>query len=86
MVHSGYEATAVDDTFGSLAGIVRAAKATLFGEACAHPEAHKLLKNPFRLPQKLVPPDDWRGEFGCGQWKPSEVLFRRRRSDQKIFF
>jgi len=30
MVHSGYEASAVDDTFGSLAGFVRTVKATLF--------------------------------------------------------
>ena len=30
MVHSGYEASAVDDTFGSLAGFARAVKATLF--------------------------------------------------------
>jgi hopanoid biosynthesis associated radical SAM protein HpnH len=31
MVHSGYEASAVDDTFGSLMGMIRAARATLFG-------------------------------------------------------
>jgi hopanoid biosynthesis associated radical SAM protein HpnH len=30
MVHSGYEASAVNDTFGSLGGLVRTAKATLF--------------------------------------------------------
>jgi hopanoid biosynthesis associated radical SAM protein HpnH len=30
MVHSGYEASAVNDTFGSLAGFVATAKATLF--------------------------------------------------------
>ncbi|HVY70455.1 MAG TPA: adenosyl-hopene transferase HpnH [Verrucomicrobiae bacterium] len=30
MVHSGYEASAVDDTFGSLAGFGRTVKATLF--------------------------------------------------------
>jgi hopanoid biosynthesis associated radical SAM protein HpnH len=30
MVHSGYEASAVDDTFGSWAGFARTAKATLF--------------------------------------------------------
>ena len=30
MVHSGYEASAVDDTFGSLAGFARTVKATLF--------------------------------------------------------
>jgi hopanoid biosynthesis associated radical SAM protein HpnH len=33
MVHSGYEASAVDDTFGSIGGILRAARATLFGGA-----------------------------------------------------
>ena len=30
MVHSGYEATAVDDTFGRLGGFLATAKATLF--------------------------------------------------------
>jgi hypothetical protein len=56
MVHSGYEATAVDDTFGSIAGIVRAAKATLFGGAYADQEAKKLLEHPFPPAQeKLVP-------------------------------
>jgi hopanoid biosynthesis associated radical SAM protein HpnH len=30
MVHSGYEASAVNDTFGSLGGLVRTVKATLF--------------------------------------------------------
>jgi hypothetical protein len=30
MVHSGYEASAVDDTFSSFAGFGRAVKATLF--------------------------------------------------------
>lgn len=31
MVHSGYEATAVSETFGSLRGLLRAARVTLFG-------------------------------------------------------
>src|SRR5690606_965197 len=31
MVHSGYEATAVQQTFGSLRGLLRAARVTLFG-------------------------------------------------------
>lgn len=31
MVHSGYEATAVNDTFGSLGGFLRTVKLTLFG-------------------------------------------------------
>jgi hypothetical protein len=30
MVHSGYEASAVEDTFGSIGGFVRTAIATLF--------------------------------------------------------
>ena len=30
MVHSGYEASAVNDTFGSIGGFVATAKATLF--------------------------------------------------------
>jgi hopanoid biosynthesis associated radical SAM protein HpnH len=56
MVHSGYEATAVDDTFGSLAGIIRAAKATLFGGAYADPEAHKLLEKPFPPAKETLVP------------------------------
>jgi Domain of unknown function (DUF3463) len=36
MVHSGYEATAVNDTFGSLRGFVDTVKATLFS---SHPDA-----------------------------------------------
>ena len=31
MVHSGYEATAVNETFGSIAGLAHAARVTLFG-------------------------------------------------------
>ncbi len=46
MVHSGYEATAVDDTFGSIGGIIRAARATLFGGTYADAEATKLLQEP----------------------------------------
>src|ERR1700733_14013978 len=42
MVHSGYEASAVDDTF-SLKGIFRAAKATLFGGTYADEAALKAL-------------------------------------------
>jgi hopanoid biosynthesis associated radical SAM protein HpnH len=44
MVHSGYEASAVDDTFGSLIGLARAAKATLFGGAYVDSEASAMLK------------------------------------------
>ena len=39
MVHSGYEASAVDDTFGSIKGLLRAAKASLFGGNYANAEA-----------------------------------------------
>lgn len=39
MVHSGYEATSVNDIFGSLRGIFDAAKATLFSR---YPDAHAL--------------------------------------------
>jgi len=39
MVHSGYEASAVDDTFGSIKGLLRAAKSTLFGGTYANAEA-----------------------------------------------
>jgi len=46
MVHSGYEASAVDDTFGSIAGIFRAAKASLFGGAYADEQAREMLKQP----------------------------------------
>ena len=43
MVHSGYEASAVDHTF-SLKGIFSAAKATLFGGSYADPEALEALE------------------------------------------
>jgi hypothetical protein len=32
MVHSGYEATAVNDTFGSLGGFLSTVRATLFNK------------------------------------------------------
>jgi hypothetical protein len=32
MVHSGYEASAVNDTFGSLRGLLATARATLFNK------------------------------------------------------
>ncbi len=51
MVHSGYEASAVDDTFGSLAGLFRAAKATLFGGTYTDPKAAEALKHPFPAPR-----------------------------------
>jgi len=46
MVHSGYEASAVDDTFGSIAGLLRTARATLFGGTYADEQAKELLKQP----------------------------------------
>jgi hopanoid biosynthesis associated radical SAM protein HpnH len=55
MVHCGYEATAVDDTFGSLAGLLRAAKVTLFGGTYLDEQAKELLKQPFpAATQQLV--------------------------------
>jgi len=43
MVHSGYEASAVDDTFGSIKGLLSAARATLFGGRYSDPEALEAL-------------------------------------------
>ncbi len=54
MVHSGYEASAVDDTFGSLAGIIRTAKATLFGRGYADEKAMQALKEPFPAHEQRV--------------------------------
>ncbi|HEY1921827.1 MAG TPA: adenosyl-hopene transferase HpnH, partial [Tepidisphaeraceae bacterium] len=55
MVHSGYEASAVDDTFGSLAGLFRAAKATLFGGTYEDKKALESLKQPFpTAPEQIV--------------------------------
>jgi hopanoid biosynthesis associated radical SAM protein HpnH len=55
MVHSGYEASAVDDTFGSIAGLIRAAKATLLGGVYADSEAMKLLDQPMPAAAPTVP-------------------------------
>jgi hopanoid biosynthesis associated radical SAM protein HpnH len=55
MVHSGYEASAVDDTFGSIAGLVRAARATLLGGVYADREAMKLLDQPIAAAAPVVP-------------------------------
>jgi hypothetical protein len=56
MVHSGYEASAVDFTFGSLRGLWESARAMFFDR---HPDAEALeiLKEPARplfTPDKLV--------------------------------
>ncbi|MGD0767332.1 MAG: adenosyl-hopene transferase HpnH [Tepidisphaeraceae bacterium] len=56
MVHSGYEASAVDDTFGSIAGIFRAAKASLFGGAYADEQAGEMLKQPFPAASEQIVP------------------------------
>jgi hypothetical protein len=45
MVHSGYEASSVDDAFGSLAGLWRMTKATLFGGSYADPEALRSMED-----------------------------------------
>jgi hopanoid biosynthesis associated radical SAM protein HpnH len=66
MVHSGYEATAVDDTFGSIAGLVRAAKATLFGGVYGDAEAMKLLDQPMPAAAPMVP-------LTIGQSQPREM-------------
>jgi hopanoid biosynthesis associated radical SAM protein HpnH len=39
MMHSGYEASAVDETFGSIRGLLSAARATLFGGTYTNAEA-----------------------------------------------
>jgi hopanoid biosynthesis associated radical SAM protein HpnH len=44
MVHSGYEASAVNDTYGSIKGLFATARATLFGGAYADPEALEALE------------------------------------------
>src|ERR1041385_5439331 len=44
MVHSGYEASAVDDTFGSIKGFLSTVRATLFGGAYADPSALEALE------------------------------------------
>jgi hopanoid biosynthesis associated radical SAM protein HpnH len=43
MVHSGYEASAVDDTFGTIKGFLGTVRATLFGGRYADPEAMEAL-------------------------------------------
>ncbi len=45
MVHSGYEASAVDHTFSSLGGFLAAIKATLFASRCADEEARQALQD-----------------------------------------
>ncbi|MCC6424775.1 MAG: adenosyl-hopene transferase HpnH [Phycisphaerales bacterium] len=52
MVHSGYEASAVDHTFSSLGGLWAAAKATLFNR---HPKSPADLSDPLPAAAKIVP-------------------------------
>ncbi len=54
MVHSGYEASAVNHTFGSLQGLWDTAKATLFG-SYNDPSAFRLLDEPDRPVKALGP-------------------------------
>jgi len=44
MVHSGYEATAVDDTFGGIKGFLSTVRATIFGGTYANEEALRALE------------------------------------------
>ena len=45
MVHSGYEATSVDDAFGSFRGLWRMSKAVLFNRGYQDPKASETLQN-----------------------------------------
>jgi hopanoid biosynthesis associated radical SAM protein HpnH len=54
MVHSGYEASAVDHTFSSLKGLLATAKATLFGKY-ANPAAKNALDEPASHGGAVVP-------------------------------
>jgi hopanoid biosynthesis associated radical SAM protein HpnH len=56
MVHSGYEASAVDETFGSLFGLIRAAKATLFGGTYTDEGARQLLDQEISTPHEALVP------------------------------
>jgi hopanoid biosynthesis associated radical SAM protein HpnH len=56
MVHSGYEASAVNDTFSSLRGLLNTARATLFGGAYANREALEALESEHSThPARFVP-------------------------------
>ena len=71
MVHSGYEASAVNDTFGSIKGLLATARATLFGGRYADPEALEALdekQRPASLVQLTVsaPTRDPHGRPGAG--------------------
>ncbi len=56
MVHSGYEASAVHDTFSSLRGFLATVKASLFGGSYVNREALEALRQPPDPPrEKFVP-------------------------------
>src|SRR3954462_12298020 len=50
MVHSGYEASAVNDTFGSVRGFLATVRAVLFGGQYKDAEAHETLEQPIGGP------------------------------------
>jgi hopanoid biosynthesis associated radical SAM protein HpnH len=54
MVHSGYEASAVDNTFGSLKGLLATARATLFGGQYRDAEALEMLDQKSMSSESLV--------------------------------
>lgn len=54
MVHSGYEASAVNDTFGSVRGFLSTVRAVLFGGAYRDAEAETALKSEPKM-EPLVP-------------------------------
>jgi hypothetical protein len=68
MVHSGYEASAVDHTFGSLKGFVATVRATLFSRY-ESADAMIALDQPVKpvfMPDALV-------QIGSSRQKPEEV-------------
>ena len=65
MVHSGYEATSVNDIFGSIRGIFDAAKATIFS---TYPDAGAL-----KLLQEDAAPVHSRNPLVQLQTKPSQL-------------
>jgi hypothetical protein len=56
MVHSGYEASAVDHTFSSISGLLATAKAVLFGGTYENAEAKKALADSSGSPHLPVVP------------------------------
>jgi hopanoid biosynthesis associated radical SAM protein HpnH len=54
MVHSGYEASAVNDTFGSIRGFLSTVRAVLMGGAYSNPAARVALEEESRSAPSLV--------------------------------